>query len=162
MGDDDEIANGVREHGWQAISVFDWDPPFMYTVGLIDTFSHPEVITFGLQPPTAQRLLKDFVEGLRQGSRFDVPGVVDDPAFASVVGIKTVHESQYTRYLGYAMAFARRVDKDLAAVQALWPAKDGKLPFEVGCDEDTHRLQPRLDIPLTQSEKEEDRWMEDV
>lgn len=86
MGEDQEILEAVDRHGWQAINIYDTDPPFMYTVGLSKTFKHPEAITIGLQPDTAQRLLSDFVEGLRQGLRFDTDGTSDHEVFASKIG----------------------------------------------------------------------------
>ncbi len=47
---EDEIAEVVREYGWFAASVSDHDPPFLYSVGLMQTCDHPEFIVFGLDP----------------------------------------------------------------------------------------------------------------
>ena len=45
-----EIAEVVREHGWFAASVGDHEPPFLYSIGLMQTCDHPELIVFGLDP----------------------------------------------------------------------------------------------------------------
>ena len=47
MGIDEEIAEAVRTHGWQFISIYDNAPPFLYSIGLMP--EHPELIEFGLE-----------------------------------------------------------------------------------------------------------------
>jgi hypothetical protein len=37
-------------------------------------------------------------------------------------------------------------------MQAFWPDRAGKFPFEVGCDLAVYELQPRLDIGLSPRE----------
>lgn len=58
----------------------------------------------------------------------------------------------YVRYLGRT--------GELEAMQVFWPDKAGKFPYEVGCDLDVFRCQPRLDLALTRSEMKEfeRRW----
>jgi len=38
---------------------------------------------------------------------------------------------------------------ELEAMQAFWPDRSGKFPFDVGCEFEVYRLQPRLDLALT-------------
>jgi hypothetical protein len=159
---DEDIQKYVDESGWTALSISDAQPPFVYTIGFSKTYQHPEAIVFGLDPSTASRLLTDFVDGLRAGSRYDRPGVYTDEIFASPIGIRVVDESQHELYLGYAMGFCRRNRIDLKAVQVFWHDEAGRFPFDAGCSESTFVLQPRLDVPLTPTEKAEYRWMDDL
>ena len=39
---ENEIAEVVRERGWFSAHVYDADPPFIYTIGLMQTWDHPE------------------------------------------------------------------------------------------------------------------------
>ena len=57
-------------------------------------------------------------------------------------------------YLGFAMGFLTNIGRigELQAMQAFWPDRSAKFPFDVGCDLAVYRLQPRLDIPLTPRE----------
>ena len=45
------IFDNIRKHGWHCTSVGggggDDTPPFSYTIGLMDTFGHPERVIFG-------------------------------------------------------------------------------------------------------------------
>ncbi len=51
------IADNVERYGWHAISIGDVAPPFVYTVGLMQTIGQPEAIIFGLEPRQAHAIL---------------------------------------------------------------------------------------------------------
>jgi hypothetical protein len=153
---DDEIAEIVREHGWFAADVNDGNPAFMYTIGLMQTCSHPEIIVFGLHSPSAYALLATLFDDIRAGRSFAEPGVytLSIGNDQHRVGFRHVDETQHPLYLGFAMGFMRNLGRigELEAVQAFWPDKDGKFPFDAGCDYSVYEAQPRLDIALTPSE----------
>ena len=68
------------------------------------------------------------------------------------IATRPVDEPHHETYLGFAMGFVRRMGRigELAAVQVYVPDIDGVYPFQPN-----YRSQPRLDIPLTSSEREE-------
>jgi hypothetical protein len=155
----EDIANDVREFGYSLLSISDVDPPFLYTVGLMQSYRHPEFITFGLEADNAVGLMQGLVRLVREGQSFAQPGVYTVPIVDDQhrVGFRVVHPTQHPLYLGYAMGFCREIGRlgELEAVQAFWPDRNGKFPFDVGCDEAIYRLQPRLDIGLTPREVRE-------
>lgn len=156
---DEEIDEIVREHGWFAASIADHEPPFLYSIGLIQTCNHPELIVFGLEADHAHALLSGVIEAICGGRPYSQDGVhtvaIGDDEHR--IGIRTVHPTQHPLYLGFAMGFARRIGRigELEAVQIFWPDQRGRFPFEAGCDLPVAQLQPRLDIPLTPTEIEE-------
>lgn len=157
---DEEIAEVVREYGWYAASVSDARPPFLYTIGLMQTYHHPEFIMFGLDADNAHALFSQLVREIRAGKSFAEPGIraVVLGGDEHRVGFRRVHPTQHELYLGFAMGFMTNIGRigELEAVQAFWPDAAGKFPFEVGCDLDVYRLQPRLDIGL--SPREIEQW----
>jgi hypothetical protein len=152
------IAENVERYGWHAISISDIAPPFVYTVGLMGTFAHPEAIIFGLEPRQAHAILSVVVKNLRAGSRYEEAGKYDNVLKDNSIGVRQVHVSHHEHYLGYAMGFCRHIGRlgELQAVQLFWPDRDGRFPFEPNCDLDVYGCQPRLDIPLTPSELDSD------
>jgi hypothetical protein len=156
---DDEIAEGVRKHGWYALSICDHQPPFHYTIGLMHTLNHPELIVFGLDADNGYALFAGLVRELRKGQSFAEPGVHSVTLGGDVhrVGFRRVHPTQHPLYLGYAMGYCTNMGRigELEAMQAFWPDNSGKFPFEVGCDLAVYELQPRLDIGLTPREVRE-------
>jgi hypothetical protein len=160
---DDEIARVVRKHGWFAANVSDNEPPFLYSIGLMQTADHPEFIVFGLEPDNAHALISGLIWDIKVGGRFDQPGIYTIVLGEEYrIGIRRVHPTQHPLYLGFAMGYCRHLGRigELEAVQAFWPDSSGKFPFEVGCDPGVSHYQPRLDIPLTPREirESERRW----
>ena len=153
---DDEIAEVVREHGWYAADVGDGKPPFLYTIGLMQTCRHPEFIMFGLDADNAHALFSRLVRNIQAGQSYAEPGVytVNLGGDEHRVGFRRVHPTQHPLYLGFAMGFMTNIGRigELEAVQAFWPDSTGKFPFEVGCDLAVYELQPRLDIGLSPRE----------
>jgi hypothetical protein len=153
-----EIDEVVKKHGWFAASVEDAEPPFLYTIGLVATYGHPELIIFGLQPRTAHSVLTDISGQIGRGVSFAAeatyPGIL---AGEFSIGIRSVHPSHHPVYLGYAMGYCRYIGRtdQLSAVQIFWPDDNGKLPWDANSDADIAARQPRLDIPLTETEGKE-------
>jgi hypothetical protein len=155
---DDEIAEVVREHGWFAASVSDGDPPFLYSIGLMQSYDHPELIVFGLEPDDAHALFSGLIRDIRAGKSFSKPGEYTVTLGTDFqVGIRRVDPTQHPLYLGLAMAYLTNRGQigELEAVQAFWPDSTGKFPFDPGCELGVFHSQPRLDLALTHSETRE-------
>jgi hypothetical protein len=153
---DDEIAEIVRQYGWYAANVSDHKPPFLYTIGLMETCRHPEFIIFGLDPKNAHALFAGLIRHIREGRSYAEAGVhtVDLAGVEHRVGFRPVHPTQLPLYLGFAMGFLTNVGRigQLRAMQAFWPDRTGKFPFDVGCELAVYNLQPRLDFGLSPKE----------
>jgi len=75
MALDEEIAQVVEEHGWFAASIADAEPPFLYTIGLMQTCRHPEFIIFGLESDNAHALFSGLIRDIRGGKSYAQAGV---------------------------------------------------------------------------------------
>lgn len=157
---DEEIAKIVRDYGWYAANVSDGKPPFLYTIGLMQSFRHPEFIMFGLDAGNAHLLFSQLVRDIRAGGSYSDPAVytIRLDGDEHLIGIRCVHPTQHPLYLGFAMGYMTSIGRigELVAVQAFWPDSKGRFPFEAGCDLDVYDLQPRLDVAL--SPREIQQW----
>lgn len=151
-----EISEVVRRSGWFGANVSDGEPPFLYSIGLLQTFDHPELIVFGLEPQIASDLLSRIVQAIRDGQEFAdrVTTTIHANGTDLLLAFRKVHRTKHPLYLGYAMGYCRRTGRwdGLEALQVYWPDNGGKFPFDVGFDSDLSELQPRLDIALTPTE----------
>jgi hypothetical protein len=102
---DEEIADIVRQHGWYAANVNDADPPFLYTIGLMDTCKHPEFIIFGLDADNAYALFAGLIADIRNGQSYSQNGVrtIELGGEKHQVGFRRVHPTQHSVYLGFAL-----------------------------------------------------------
>jgi len=163
MGEEEEeIAEVVQKHGWYALSIAegeDRQPSFLYSIGLMQSCKHPELIMFGQEPSSVHALFSELYRQIRSGRSFAEPCVqtVSMVGVEHRVGFREVHPTQHPVYLGYAMGYCRYLGRmsELKATQAFWPDRSGKFPFEVGCDLSVCELQPRLDLGLTPRESEQ-------
>jgi hypothetical protein len=144
------IAQLAQKHGWAAVGVSDGCPPFVYSVGLLPTFKHPELIVFGLEGGTAHTILSQMVNRIRYKESFAGPAAVSNVlAGDRLLAIRAVHTTQIETYFAHSMLYCllMGVEGELPAMQLFWPDKNGKFPFDAGCDLGVHALQPRLDVP---------------
>jgi hypothetical protein len=150
MSEDDEIVRSVQAHGWHCIAVEESteEAQFAYTIGFASTFEHPELVVVGLSRDIAHRLLSDVADDLRKGIRCSPEKTRDDLLEGFSVAFREVHRTQIAVRMGYTMAFYRK-SRSMAwtALQLFWPDKQGRFPFEPGCDMKVCLLQSRLDIP---------------
>jgi Domain of unknown function (DUF4262) len=146
--EDRAIAAKVAEHGWTAIGVDDYDPSFVYSVGLMYSAKHPEIIIFGLKDQN-YALLAAVIKLIEQGKSFAVPGGYDDAMDDVPLAVGEVHPSQHEVFLGYAMAYCRHRGDigGLRAVQVFWPDREGKFPFDPDCEPGVAIEQPLLHVP---------------
>ena len=133
--EDRDIAAKAAQQGWTAIGVDDYDPSFVYSVGLMYSAKHPEIIILGLKDQN-YALLAAVIKLIQQGKSFAAPGRYDDALEDVPLAVREVHPSQHESFLGYAMAYCRHHGDigGLKAVQVFWPDRDGKFPFDPDCD----------------------------
>ena len=156
MSRDAEIAESVRKHGWHAIAVEETAdaPTLLYTIGLCQTFGHPEVMVFGWEARFAHSIVSDMVADMKKGQFYSAgqtyPGLLD----GFEVAIRPVHATQHLVHLGYATGYYRILARPelLSAIQLFWPDKAGKFPFELACDPGVAQLQPRMALAVAPSE----------
>ena len=142
-----QIRSGIEAEGWRGIGV-DGTPPFVYTVGLTETWRHPELILVGLPPETGHRVLSNLVSSVRNALvRFDagsLPGDLvgtDDGHWLLEVG-----SEHLAHYLPLALR-AQEASIPVRALQVVWPDDDGRLPWDAGFDPRFREAQPLLGAP---------------
>jgi Domain of unknown function (DUF4262) len=156
VSEDADIAESVSKHGWHAIAVEGTEdsPPFLYTIGLCHTLSHPELIVFGWKADLAHSVVSAMVGDIRKGQVYS-----EGQRYAGVleghdVAVRPVHTTQHLLHFGYAVAYYRRLSgaELLSAVQVFWPDGTGQFPFERACDPRTAQRQPRMELAVLPSE----------
>jgi hypothetical protein len=159
MSYDLDIAEDVDRFGFSLLTISDVTPGFAYTVGLMFTEKHPELIIFGRDPDELSAILRCMIDQIRQGRSFADRKSYSIACADFPVATRRVHPSQYEYYLGFAMGYCTNNGRmgELEALQAFWPDKHGRFPFDRGCDEAVWAAQPRLDQPVLPDEARERR-----
>jgi hypothetical protein len=123
----------VHRFGWHCLSVHpragEAGSQFTYTIGLSETFGHPEIMIFGLDSKVSHGILHDCVNMIRNGTVF-LPNV----AYPGVIGgdfkvlFKVVRKDCLPEYFGAAVRFYD--DQDFHGAVMFWPDKHGCFPWE--------------------------------
>jgi hypothetical protein len=149
MGQPDEIDLRVRadieRHGWHVVIVPPEkdSPGWAHTIGLCERYQHPELLVFGSEPRQLGVLLNALGERVRGGKRFaagdDADGILAELPFA----FRAVAPRWTAVFLGNAAWHYQR--DDFAVLQGFWPDRDGRFPWDPGCEAEVAAEQPRLE-----------------
>jgi hypothetical protein len=138
----EENAMRLAVYGYFLMGVVDDDcEPWVYTVGLMDSAAHPELIVAGPEPEACAAVLTELAERVLAGERFAVGGKAR--AAGDPVSFGAVHPAQYENDTFNYWHEARAADvldaPELEAVQVI-------LGSSCFCEEHQH-AQPILSNP---------------
>jgi hypothetical protein len=137
-----DLDTMIARYGWVVQGVFDVDgkqPSFAYTIGLAAK-GQPEIIVFGLPA----KLMHLFLNML--GRRFVRDGVpqldvdLDDVADGLPARLVPVPRAVADSYMVDTLAR----HPDYTAVQMVWCDRNGRFPWDAGCDTALIKAQPVL------------------
>src|SRR5262249_20139261 len=96
MTSESQIAADIAQHGWSCMNVYDGDPQFLYTVGLIESFNHPELVIFGLESSVAHSIALNVISKIRAGANFCASTTYSDILMGDQkIAVRQVHPTQH-------------------------------------------------------------------
>ncbi|MBJ2128273.1 DUF4262 domain-containing protein [Alteromonas sp. IB21] len=134
-GDIVQITDNIEKYGWQFQYVFDADgdrPSFAYTIGLFESYSHPEIMVFGLKKDVMHTLLSNIAADIKNGATFNC-----DTKFSGLLSdnfetmFKEMRSEWKSEYAGIALDY---YDKEIPIWVLFWPDKNNVLPLENDCE----------------------------
>jgi hypothetical protein len=141
---EETITRIVAEYGWY-VALFEANaatPAFGYTIGLWQTFGHPEIISFGLSEDALHTILNNAGDLVRQGQKIELQK--DNWAIfnKSPAQFQPVHKSNVPDYFGYGMWYNQY--REFPAIQLFWTDTGFKYPWEESFDPELALVQPLL------------------
>ena len=143
-----KLVDDIANHGWHLVCVAaeGSEPAFVYSVGFMETFDHPEIIVFGLAVDPMCQIINVMGNDVRGGRPFRETGLYEDLIDGYACKVVPVANRLHREYLGFALwhRWHTRNRTPLAAVQCLWPDRAGLFRGEDGFHEANIALQPLL------------------
>lgn len=138
------VDRDIAEFGCHiaALTDDDGEPMCAFTIGLSQSYGHPEVVVFGLDLDTAEDLLDQVQEQIEAGVRFEAGGRYDQLLRNYVCTFRPV-AGRHLPMFGAAAAFLDRGDVPL--LQLFWPDKQGRFPWQPGVRDGHRAAQPVLE-----------------
>jgi hypothetical protein len=112
-----KTAQNIATYGLQVISVpgSSYLSSFTYSVGLLETYGHPEIICFGLNTDLMHALINDVAVIIKEGNRMQ-PGNTYDTIFKGLdATFLRVDPANIDDYFGVAIRHYKR--NNLPAIQ---------------------------------------------
>lgn len=137
------LAN-IAEFGWHCVNVIEDDghPPWSFTIGLYETWGHPELIIIGRSRATSHEMLKT----LSNDIELNFPPDLTDPDGHLLLGLRChlleVNTRYYSDYVGFARWFYRK--RHFPLFQIVWPNNDGLYPWDKNASSVFKEWQPVL------------------
>lgn len=142
-----KIVANIASHGWAVQMVLPGrdtavDPSFAYTIGLTETFRHPELLMIGFEPTMMQSLLNAAGEAIRQGEHLgdwsrSERVLKDYPVYCREVPAE--HAGRWARG-----ARARYQKSGYRLLQVFLPDPGGRFPWDADCAPQYRRGQGHL------------------
>jgi hypothetical protein len=147
--DKDDFLNDIKlnidKFGLQIIMVgsTSYCPSFAYSIGLTQTYNHPEIICFGLPNDLGQAIINDIAEIIKNGEKFESGKISTEIFKDSRSAFINVDKRNIDDYFGAALNYYG--DKGFDALQVVWTDRNDKLPWEDNYEEEFLYKQPLLD-----------------
>jgi hypothetical protein len=135
----------IDKFGLQVITVSteSYNPTFAYSVGLTETYNHPEIICFGLPNDLAHQIINDVVEIIKKSGAIKTDKEYDNIFRDSRATFLKVDKRNIDDYFGVALEYYK--DMVFEALQLIWTDRNDKFPWEENFEEEFIYKQPLLD-----------------
>jgi Domain of unknown function (DUF4262) len=136
------VISNINEFGWHCVNVIEDDghPPWSYTIGLYETWNHPELIVVGRSRATSHAMLKTLADDIE----LNCPPHPSDTNL--LIGMKChyieVNPRYYCDYVGFALWYYRK--RRFPLHQIVWPNSDGLYPWDENASKAFKEWQPVL------------------
>jgi Domain of unknown function (DUF4262) len=121
---DKKVADDVRRCGWHCLHVSprlgEKGASFTYTLGLVASYGHPELMIFGLGREKSHGVLAECVDMIKSGRRFPINEPVSGVLARNFqVVFKSIRKECFSEYLGTAIRYYGH--QDFEAYVMFWP-----------------------------------------
>jgi hypothetical protein len=137
--------HNIEKYGLQVLSIRAsmYLPSFSYSIGLLESYQHPELICFGLSTDLMHALINDVAALIKQGKKMETGKNYDNIFANSDAQFVQVDFKNVPDYFKLALKYYK-LDQ-IPALQLVWTDRENRFPWEMGFEEEFLYKQPLLD-----------------
>lgn len=137
------IQDNIDQYGWHIVSVLadEEGPSFSYSIGLFESFGHPEVIFVGLKIELAQILINNIGYSIKEGLIYEHDQFYTDILDNYKCRMLKVDSSNYDAYVGQAQNY---YNGPFPLLQCIYPTINGIFPWDEEWPSNLRSVQPLL------------------
>jgi hypothetical protein len=144
-----KVFDDVTQYGLHIVHVLpEGDlPEFSYSIGLFKTFSHREILVYGLPSERSHILINQLAKDIRAGKKYLAGQIYEDLLEGYSSTFRAIPPAQYPEHMGIGMWFYDH--EEFPSIQFIYPDRSGRWPWETGVSESFRRQQVVLaDAPV--------------
>src|SRR5690242_4388651 len=132
----------IEKFGLQVIMVSStsYSPSFAYSIGLSETYKHPEIICFGLPDKLGHEIINDVAEIIKRGKKFTAGENYTDIFKDSKATFLNVDKRNVEDY--FAVALEHYGNEQFETLQLIWTDRNNRFPWEENFEEKFLHSQP--------------------
>ena len=135
----------IEKYGLSVVMIesTEYLPSFAYSIGLKETYNHPEIISFGLSPQLLHEIINDVVEIIKKEGIINTEKEYDNIFQNSRAKFLQIDKRNIEDYFGVAIKYYD--NSEFEGLQLIWTDRKNKFPWENGFEEEFKFKQPLLD-----------------
>lgn len=116
----------IKKYGLSVIMVVSTSylPSFAYSVGLWETYNHPEIISFGLKTDLLHQIINDVAELIKPGEKMGLDTEYQNIFENSRAKFLKVDKRNISDYFGVALNYYQGLKFE--AIQLIWTDRNNK------------------------------------
>jgi hypothetical protein len=132
MKSKDKIIADIKKYGWHTIHVLEDEigGKYSYTIGLSESFDHPEIVISGLNPDTCSMIFEGIVETIKENFRYEINKRYNDILEGYDCIFKSIDINKYDNLFGRSQVYYG--EKDYKVLQLFYPDENGNFPWDDG------------------------------
>lgn len=139
-----KIKSDIAQHGLHIIHVMSVGdlPNFSYSIGLYETYNQPEIIIVGLKQDINHIIINNIAYAYKEACFFENGEYYENMLDNFKCLVLDVNQKYYDEYVGQALEYYG--DNKFPIQQIVWPATNGKFPFDEGAPDSFKQWEPVL------------------
>jgi hypothetical protein len=144
---DGKVISDIKEYGWHVVKVFSkrGGPDFAYSIGLYESFGHPEILVVGLGLDTMHQIINNVGADVKTGKTFHAGFQYADILDNYDCAFREVLKDYYADLFGWGISHYQGTG--FPAVQCVWPNRDHRFPWDLDPDSNFSEAQPTYNLP---------------
>jgi hypothetical protein len=141
-----KVIDDVAKFGWHCVHIQAEGEfvEYTFTVGLLQTYKHPELIIFGLPAMVSHQILTTAADAARSGAPLDLSQPTDELLEDYPCCFAKVPRAKYREHVGFARWYYE--GDDFTLYQVIWPCRSGFYPWHPRATAEFKRAQPVIAV----------------
>lgn len=137
-----KVIDDIAEYGWHCVNIHPEGEHvgYAFTIGLFQSYGHPELIIFGLSAKVAHQILAIAANAAKSGEPLDLLRPTETLIDGYECCFAEVPLSQYYEYVGYCRWYYQ--GNHFPLYQVVWPSRDGLYPWHEQASQGFRSAQP--------------------